>query len=77
MGENLRQPYKSLNPQWCTLCRGDEESIDHIFLRCSFTIGLWQKLFNLAKSMWDSPRNIEDMFITVFRGFGNSTRGKT
>ena len=38
----LRRPYRSLNPQWCILCRGDEESIDHLFLRCPFTMWLWQ-----------------------------------
>ena len=27
--------------------------------------------------MWVSPRNIEDMLVIAFRGFGNSTRGKT
>ena len=73
----LRRPYRSLNPKWCSLCRGNGESIDHLFLRCPFTIRLWHKLFNLAKLVWVSPRSVEDMFIIAFRGFGNSTRGKT
>lgn len=45
----LRQPYGSLNPLCCTLCK-DGESIDHLFLHCLFTIGLWHKLFSLAKN---------------------------
>ena len=44
----LRRPYKSLCPQWCILCKGNGELIDHLFLHCPVTIGLWHKLFNLA-----------------------------
>ncbi|WKA05429.1 hypothetical protein VitviT2T_023397 [Vitis vinifera] len=45
----LRRPYKSLCPQWCILCKGNGELIDHLFLHCPVTIGLWHKLFNLAR----------------------------
>ena len=38
----LRRPYKSLCPQWCILCKGNGELIDHLFLHCPVTIGLWQ-----------------------------------
>ena len=44
----LRRPYKALCPQWCILCRGNGESIDHLFLHCPVTIGLWHRLFNLV-----------------------------
>ncbi|RVX11327.1 hypothetical protein CK203_019704 [Vitis vinifera] len=27
----LRRPYKALCPQWCILCKGNGESIDHFF----------------------------------------------
>ncbi|WJZ89514.1 hypothetical protein VitviT2T_008730 [Vitis vinifera] len=57
----LRRPYKSLGPQWCILCKGNGESIDHIFLHCPVTIGLWHKLFNLAGLAWVPPRSIEDI----------------
>ena len=72
----LRRPYRFLNPQWCIICRGDGESIDHLFLHCPFTMWLWHKLFNLARIAWVSPRSIEDLFIIAFRGLGNF-RGKT
>ena len=45
----LRRPYKSLSSQWCILCKGNGESIDHLFLHCPLTIGLWHNLFNLAR----------------------------
>ncbi|KAJ9687316.1 hypothetical protein PVL29_015988 [Vitis rotundifolia] len=73
----LRRPYKSLCPQWCILCKGDGESIDHLFLHCPVTIGLWHKLFNLAGLVWVPPRSFVDMLVIAFKGLGNSLRGKT
>ncbi|KAJ9676364.1 hypothetical protein PVL29_025068 [Vitis rotundifolia] len=73
----LRRPYKSLCPQWCILCKGNGESIDHLFLHCPVTIGLWHKLFNLAGLVWVPPRSFVDMLVIAFKGLGNSLRGKT
>nr|CAN63022.1 hypothetical protein VITISV_042518 [Vitis vinifera] len=73
----LRRPYKSLCPQWCILCKGNRESIDHLFLYCPVTIGLWNKLFKLAGLDWVPPRSFEDMLVIAFKGLGNSLRGKT
>ncbi|RVW96808.1 Transposon TX1 uncharacterized 149 kDa protein [Vitis vinifera] len=73
----LRRPYKSLCPQWCILCKGNGESIDHLFLHCPVTIGLWNKLFKLAGLVWVPPRSFEDMLVIAFKGLGNSLRGKT
>ncbi|RVX04331.1 Copper methylamine oxidase [Vitis vinifera] len=73
----LRRPYKALCPQWCILCRGNGESIDHLFLHCPVTIGLWHRLFNLVGLVWVPPRSIEDMLVITFKGLGNSLRGKT
>ena len=44
----LRRPYKSLCPQCRILCKGNGESIDHLFLHCPLTLGLWHKLFFLV-----------------------------
>ena len=73
----LKRPYKSLCPQWCILCKGNGELIDHLFLHCPITIGLWHKLFNLAGLAWVPPRSIGDMMVIVFKGMRNSLRGKT
>ena len=73
----LRRPYKSLSLHWCILCKGNGELIDHLFLHCPLTSGLWQKLFSLARMDWILLRSIGDMRIICFRGFGNSIRGKT
>ena len=36
----VRLPFKSLNPQWCILWKGEGEAIDHLFLHCPYIIGL-------------------------------------
>ncbi|KAJ9689230.1 hypothetical protein PVL29_014744 [Vitis rotundifolia] len=45
----LRRPYKALSPDICKLCMRNGESVDHLFLHCPLTMGLWHKLFQLAK----------------------------
>ncbi|RVW53692.1 putative ribonuclease H protein [Vitis vinifera] len=71
----VRRPYKALSPDICILCMKHGESADHLFLHCSLTIGLWHRLFQLAKLDWVSPRSIYDMMSIKFKGFGNSKRG--
>ncbi|RVW37832.1 hypothetical protein CK203_087876 [Vitis vinifera] len=56
--------------------KGNGESIDHLFLHCPVTIGLWHRLFNLVGVIWVPPRSIEDMLVISFKGLGNSVRGK-
>ncbi|RVX01391.1 LINE-1 retrotransposable element ORF2 protein [Vitis vinifera] len=71
----VRRPYKALSPDICILCMKHGESADHLFLHCSLTIGLWHRLFQLAKMDWVPPRSIYDMMSIKFRGFDNSKRG--
>ncbi|RVW41560.1 putative ribonuclease H protein [Vitis vinifera] len=73
----LRRPYKALCPQWCILCKGNGESIDHLFLHCPVTIGLWHRMFNLVGLVWIPLRSLEDMLVITFKGLGNSLRCKT
>ncbi|RVW63734.1 LINE-1 retrotransposable element ORF2 protein [Vitis vinifera] len=71
----VRRPYKALSPDICILCMKHGESADHIFLHCSLTIGLWHRLFQLAKMDWVPARSILDMMYIKFNGFGSSKRG--
>jgi ribonuclease HI len=34
-------------PSWCTLCKAQGETIDHLFLRCPFTLSVWEEASNL------------------------------
>ena len=70
-----RRSYKALNPDVCMLCMERGELVDHLFLHCSLTIGLWHKLFGLGKLDRVSPRSISDMMTIAYKGLGNSTRG--
>ena len=71
----VRRPYKSLSPHWCILCKESGKSIDHP-KHCPIMLGLWHKLFSVASLDWVPPRSIGDMMIILFRGLGNSIRGK-
>ena len=71
----LKRPYKALSPDICILCMKHGESADHLFLHCSLTIGLWHRLFRLAKMDRVPPRSIFDMMSIKFNGFGSSKRG--
>ena len=73
----LRRPFKALNPDWCILCRRSKETIDHLFLHCLMTLGLWHKIFSQAGMEWVQPSSICDMLVISFKCFGNSIRGKT
>ena len=52
----LRKPYKALSPDICKLCMKHGETVDHLFLHCSLTTGLWHKLFQLVKTDWVPSR---------------------
>ncbi|KAJ9678120.1 hypothetical protein PVL29_022881 [Vitis rotundifolia] len=71
----LRRPYKALSPDICMMCMKHGETVDHLFLHCPLMMGLWHKLFQLAKTDWVPPRSIFDMLSTNFNGFGSSKRG--
>ena len=71
----LRRPYKALSPDICKLCMKQRESTDHLFLHCSLSMGLWHKLFQLAKMDWAPPRSILDMMSINYKGFDTSKRG--
>ena len=71
----LRRPHKALSPDICKLCMKQGESADHLFLHCSVALGLWHRLFLLAKMDWVPPRSISNMMSINYKGFGNSKRG--
>ncbi|RVW34900.1 putative ribonuclease H protein [Vitis vinifera] len=71
----LRRPHKAISPDICKLCMEQGESADHLFLHCSVTLGLWHRLFQLAKMDWVPPKSISDMMFINYKGFGKSKRG--
>ena len=72
----LRRSYKGLNPKVYLLYMESGETVDHIFLHCPLSLGLWHGLFSLTHMDWVPPRSINDMKIISYRGLRNSSRGK-
>ena len=38
-----RLPSMQLRPNWCVMCRKNEENKDHLFLHCSYAATIWKK----------------------------------
>ena len=71
----LKRPYKALSPNIYKLCMKNGESAYHLFIHCSLMMGLWHRLFQLAKMDWVPPRSISNMMLINYKGFGTSKRG--
>ncbi|CAL9004181.1 unnamed protein product, partial [Prunus brigantina] len=39
-----RHPKMCLSPSWCVLCKDNAESIDHMFIHCSYSLKLWWRM---------------------------------
>ena len=50
-----RMPFVCLSPHWCVLCKFGEESANHVFLHCLYSIQLWWKLLNESWSKLGHP----------------------
>ena len=72
-----KESFKALSHDWCILCRGSSETIDHLFLHHPIILGLWHRIFSQAGMDWVRPDSICDMMVISFKCFGNSNRGKT
>ena len=72
---DMLQLRRTFNPDVCMLCIEGGESVNHPFLRCSLTWGLWHRLFRLAKREWVPLRSSCDMMTIAYKGLGSSSRG--
>ena len=48
-----RHPHHFLSPGWCVMCKKDNESIDHLFLHCDFSLRLWCNILKEFGSVGD------------------------
>ena len=70
------KPYQALSPGWCILCKKNNESIDHLFLHCEFSLRQW---FNILKEFgmeWVIPRTCTEL-LTLGQVFHLTKKGKT
>ena len=58
---------------WCCLCRGDEETADHLLLHCKFAHALWSEVFLMFGVQWVMPSTIVSLLFTWRNWLGNYT----
>ncbi|CAN1796057.1 hypothetical protein LINPERHAP1_LOCUS20800, partial [Linum perenne] len=59
-------------PNWCALCRKQEESIDHLFIHCPFVSGIWGKVSSRLSISGPVPGGFQDL-ITGWKGLNCGT----
>lgn len=55
-------PHKCLSPRCCSLCRGNEESVGHLFLFCPFVHRIWDKWREFTQLDVGDPTSCRDLF---------------
>ena len=50
-----RRPKACFSPHWCVLCKKQGESVDHVFVLCEVVSQLWERLFQKASLIWETP----------------------
>ena len=60
--ENLqkRMPYITLSPNWCPLCKKENESQSHLFMQCTYTQNFWTTILNIFGWHLTFPREVKD-----------------
>ena len=43
---------------WCSLCRCEEEIVDHLLIHCKYANTLWSEVLRLFGVQWVMPKNI-------------------
>ena len=68
-------PNALLSPNWCVLCRGDTEDLNHLLLHCPFSSTLWNRVLNELGLSWVKPQAVVNLF-SLNLGSHISKRGK-
>ncbi|CAL2262014.1 unnamed protein product [Prunus armeniaca] len=72
-----KRPFMYLSPQWCVLCKLGEESVDHLFLHCPFSLSLWGLLWREVGTVWVIPKGCADFLCSDFEVWGSGKRAST
>lgn len=56
-----RSPHMALNPNWCVLCKANNETMEHIFVNCTFTQHVWGNFFHFVDSSTTAPTSLDDV----------------
>lgn len=65
----------AISPNWCVLCKRNEESTSHLFIHCIFARDIWAYFLDGVNRFWVMPKDVVDLFYQwTVSGFGD--RGK-
>ena len=56
-------------PSWCHLCRKEEESAKHLFLKCDFALEVWGRTFKVLNINLVTPKIWSETFITWYQKY--------
>lgn len=56
-----RLPFMMISPNWCVLCKNAEESLNHLFLECTFSSAIWSYFLSNLNNSWVMPREVVDL----------------
>lgn len=48
---------------WCYLCKGDGELVNHVFLHCPGARGLWKHIVSMVNLYWVMPERVGDVLV--------------
>ncbi|PON74884.1 hypothetical protein PanWU01x14_046010, partial [Parasponia andersonii] len=53
-----RRLYQSIYPNWSVLCKRNEESSNHLFIHCEFSLKIWWRICAEFSLSWAIPGKI-------------------
>lgn len=57
-----RRPYMLISPNWCVMCKKDEKKVNHLFIHCPFSSGIWHYFLSKSNVSWVMPKHIVNLF---------------
>ena len=61
-----KQPFLSVSPSWCIMCKNGSESVNHLFLHCSVAQRVWTKIMQKFNISWVLPQDINHIILGDF-----------
>jgi hypothetical protein len=58
---------------WCCMCKGDDESVDHLFIHCWAARRLWSSVFRAVGIDWVFPNRVVDLLFGWWNWFGKKS----
>lgn len=58
--KSLKLLLLSLNPNWCVLCKRENETMEHLFITYTYTRQVWRNFYNFVDGTTLSPSSIAE-----------------